>query len=264
VVRVYTLFLVFGKDHARPGLEHINDFLDRCYADNERHILIIDNSLENGLQSSIDNYRVISGDNSCLDFSGWEKGLSFLKEHYSLNGDDILIFCNDSFYRSYSHRIIDGFRPGDVTPESLQDSVAGFVDRYSAPVSVLGCRFDRWIRSNFFIMTFNTSRMLGGLVFPLSPEEIFATDRGQFFSETLDISDGYRANLNKWLFGEGQGCDEYMDEWHGAANISPENFEYFKKKARAILSEQFLSVKIINKGLGILDIKDYVLPEYRY
>jgi len=264
MANVYTLFLVFGKDHVKPGLEHINGFLNRCYADNESHILIIDNALENGLQAATGNHSVISGDNTCLDFSGWEKGLAFLKDHYSLNDDDILIFCNDSFYRSYSHRIIDGFKPGDVTSESLQDTVAGFVDGYSAPVSILGYKFDRWIRSNFFIMTFNTFKKLDGIVFPLPPEEIFGGHAKQFFSETLEISDDYKANLSKWLFGEERGCDEYMGEWHSATNITPDNFEYFKKKARAILSEQYLSVKIINKGLGILDIKDYVLPEYRY
>ena len=264
LANVHALFLVFGKDHVKPGLRHIYDFFDRCCADHESHILIIDNAMEDGLQASIDNYRVVSGDNTCLDFSGWEKGFSFLADCHSLSDEDILIFCNDSFFRSYSPRVIDGFRPGDITPGALHDRIAGFVDRYSAPVSILGYKFDRWIRSNFFVMTLNTFKKLDGLVFPLPPEKIFSAHAGQFFSGTLDVSDDYRANLNKWLFGEEAGCDMYMDEWHGATGLDRDNIEFFRKKARAILSEQFLSVKIANKGLGILEINGRVMPQYRY
>lgn len=262
MAKVYTLFLVFGKDHVKLGLTHINAFSKRCYPGYKSHILIIDNALENDVQATTGDQSITSGDNSCLDFSGWEKGVSFLENHFEMNGNDVLIFCNDSFYRSYSYKVINGFQPEEVTPDSLQDRVAGFADSYRMPVSVLGYKFDKWIRSNFFIMTYKNYKKLDGLVFPLPPEEIFDTNIKHFFSDTFNISDNYKGYLRKWLFGKDQGYDEYTGKWHNAVDVTPETFEYLKKKARAILSEQFLSVKIINQGLSILDIKRHVPPKY--
>ena len=87
-------------------------------------------------------------------------------------------------------------------------------------------------------------------------------DIKHFFSDSLDISDNYKGYLRKWLFGEEECYDEYSGKWHNATDITEDNFNYFKKKAKAILSEQYLSIKISNAGMEILDIKCHVPPEY--
>ncbi|MFM0145481.1 hypothetical protein [Paraburkholderia sp. RL18-085-BIA-A] len=256
--RVIALFLVYGRTFTDEGISHIRKIFGRMLPDSELQIIIIDNKLDQPYENTGKPVWEISGDNALGEFTGWDHGYEFARRKLNLNENDLILFANDTFFRRnyraggvgymdfFDHPLLDGH---DLTKECI-----GYLDDFPREVELMGIRYTSWIRSNVFFIPFNVCEKLGKFTFPLPEEEIFAPSYKAFWGKTNKISDNWKAYISSWLFGYSDPkFPEYQLHWHSARAPNEENFALFKRKARAILSEHYLTARLHGMNCPIID-----------
>ena len=203
---------------------------------------IIDNKIDkeyDGIDVAT-GFRLISGDNSQREFSGFQKVIEkFRKEVESY---DVVHFVTSAFdqlftgYREY-------FDLNHLYPILHRPLCLGHIDAYDKPVSLMGSTSQSWIRTCFFY---------------ISPQYIYTLrelnsirDGSKFFDKTGkflnngNIDETYILYLKKWLYGEKmQGL-----VWHGTMK----NDREFADKALSIINEHMLSIRLRSIGVNLVD-----------
>ncbi|MCC8401219.1 hypothetical protein LJ655_04795 [Paraburkholderia sp. MMS20-SJTN17] len=256
--RVIALFLVYGRTYADEGLSHIRKMVERMLPNAKLQIIIIDNKIDQPFENMDGPIWEVAGDNTLGEFTGWDHGYQFAKRVLDLNADDLILFANDTFfrrnYRDGGVSYMDFFERSIVEGHDLTRECIGYLDDFPRSVELMGIRYTSWIRSNIFFLPFNVCENLGKLTFPLPEEEIFASDYHTFWGDTRKISDNWKAYISSWLFGYvDPKFPEYQLHWHSARKPDAENFAFFKRKARAILSEHYLTARLHAAGIPIID-----------
>lgn len=259
VARVYIIYLIYGQAHLKSGLKSLESIMDKMFPGVSRTCLIVDNSVTHPtIQQISPDYWQLSGENSCWEFSGWDHGYQFANKHFGLGNRDVILYANDTFHRrAYSlggSSFLDEFNSDLVFGHDLTQEVIGYLDDFPKEVSLMGIRYDSWIRSNIFLIPFNIAERLYPLVFPLQHDEIFSSDMHKFWSETDKISENWKAYISSWLFGtENPDYPEYLLHWHKAQPVNSDNWDFFKTKALCILSEHYLTARLHQWGVSIIN-----------
>ncbi|WP_233800165.1 hypothetical protein [Paraburkholderia sp. HP33-1] len=256
--RVIALFLVYGRTYADEGISHIRKMVERMLPNAKLQIIIIDNKIDQPFENMDRPIWEVAGDNTLGEFTGWDHGYQFAKRVLDLNADDLILFANDTFfrrnYRDGGVSYMDFFDRSIVEGHDLTKECIGYLDDFPRSVELMGIRYTSWIRSNVFFLPYNVCENLGKLTFPLPEEEIFASDYRTFWGGTGKISDNWKAYISSWLFGYSDSkFPEYQLHWHSARKPDAENFAFFKRKARAILSEHYLTARLHAAGIPIID-----------
>lgn len=260
--RVIALFLVYGRTFTDEGIAHIRKIVERMLPESRLQIVIVDNKITQRHEKLDQPIWEISGDNTLGEFTGWDHAYSFAKHTLNLDENDLILFANDTFFRRnyrdggvgymdfFNRELVDGH---DLTRECI-----GYLDDFPRDVELLGIRYTSWIRSNVFFIPFNVCEKLGKLTFPLPEEEIFAPDYQTFWGPTSKISENWKAYISSWLFGKfDPRFPEYQLHWHSAKHPDARNFAFFKGKARAILSEHYLTARLHAMNCPIIDANLY-------
>ncbi|KVC82117.1 hypothetical protein [Burkholderia ubonensis] len=260
--RVIALFLIYGHAHMDEGIAQIHKIVDRMLPGAGLHIIVANNKIDQPYEDTSGEVWEISGDNRLGEFTGWEQGYKYAKRTLNLNSDDLILFANDTFfrrqYRDGGVGYIDFFDRSLVEGRDLTRECIGYLDDFPRTVELMGIRYTSWIRSNVFFIPFDICERLGQLTFPLSEQDIFSSDPQLFWSETAKISNNWKAYISSWLFGKvDPAFPEYQLHWHSAKPVSDENFAFFKKKARAILSEHYLTARLHAMNCPIIDANLY-------
>lgn len=265
--RIVVVFLIYGRAHLDEGIAQINQILGRMFPDSAVQTIVVDNKLEAGFESGTDAVREISGDNSLGEFSGWDHGYAYARRTLGLNSDDLVFFANDTFfrrsYRDGGNGFLEFFDRQLVEGHDLTRECVGYLDDFPRDVELMDIRYRSWIRSNIFFIPFDICERLGKLSFPLPEEEIFSDDCQRFWSDTDKISDNWKAYIGSWLFGrQDPAYPEYRLNWHSACEVDADNMAMFRKKARAILSEHYLTARLHAMACPIVDANRYeLLPD---
>lgn len=256
---IYINYLIYGTEHLDSGIKHLENILDRVLPGVPRTWLIVDNSIIfPTIQQTTTNRWLISGDNSVWEFSGWDRGYQFIKEQFSSMDGDVILYANDTFHRrAYSlggSSFLDEFNANLVFGHDLTQEVVGYLDDFPRDVTLMGISYNSWIRSNIFIMPSEIANRLYPFVFPLRPDEIFSSSMQDFWGGTNKISDNWKAYISSWLFGiTNPVYPEYLLHWHKAQPVNSNNWVFFKIKARCILSEHYLSARLHDLGVPIIN-----------
>ena len=80
----------------------MSGLLSKNNSNTEYVYIVVDNYNEDLFLEVYGNIHVLSGDNTNWEFSGWQKGLIYIKENIEC---DLIMFLNDSL-RSYKHEIL--------------------------------------------------------------------------------------------------------------------------------------------------------------
>jgi hypothetical protein len=257
--RIYINFLVHGSEQLESGLSHIETILDKMFPGVPRTWLVVDNSVNQSMVQQINPDRwLISGDNSLWEFSGWDHGYKFIRDQFCLVTGDVIIYANDTFHRrayslgGISH--LDEFNADILRGHDLTQEVIGYLDDFPRSVTLIDIKYDSWLRSNIFMIPADIAERLYPLVFPLSPDEIFSGNMQKFWGETSKISENWKAYISSWLFGtKNPAYPEYRLHWHKVQQVNSDNWEFFKIKARCILSEHYLTARLHDWGVPIID-----------
>jgi hypothetical protein len=188
---------------------------------------------------------VIEHDNSGREFGGYQAGLDFLNPRVGEAGDYLIV--NDTFaihYEFYSEHFAALKRR--ICDNVLKHRIAGQVDQHQECLSLGELMSDRWVRSNLmFIDSAALKSIRCRLYVPEVDSWILDTsDPAEFFGD--QVGPATRAKLSKWLFEPGG--------WYGAAPLSIENQRRLCDKARSILQEFYLTMRLNRAGTAVLDL----------
>ncbi len=258
--KIIILFLVYGNKHVQSGLEKIEEIISRMFPSTNTDYLVIDNNLPTSFCGKKANILTIGGDNTLFEFSGWDHAISYMHENMNYSNESLVLFVNDTFHRrdyKQGKDYLDFFDLSIINNKDVMNSAIGYLDDFPRDVSLNGIKYNNWIRSNIFFLPAHIVRE----IYPLSysaifePQAIFSNDPNYFWSNTDSISENWKAYISSWLFGTiNNNYPEYNLNWLKATPAGAENHEYFKKKALCILSEHYLSARLLNMSTPIINI----------
>jgi hypothetical protein len=262
VSRVFVIALCFGEEHIAGMLDVVDKFVGGNFPDTDRQLLVVNNQEEHPLEVYRYGGTYINGDNNQHEFSGWQRGISYLARNFFPSATDAVVFLNDTVHRrSYTaggDRYFEAYQiDHDGPPPAIW--AAGYLDDFPKEVSINGLKFSNWIRSNLFAMNWRAVQLVSPLVFPCSWDEVFDnSNTDQFWGKEAPMSANWMAYISSWLFGtDDPRFPEYRLRWIRSERLCPENRKYFQKKAMSILSEHYLTARLLKSNVKIFDFNIY-------
>jgi hypothetical protein len=160
-LKLAVLYLLYpqgaGYSRERP-LATLRKMLGRLNAGQQ--LVIIDNSASHEYAGRVDDLTYeISGDNSSREFSGWQRGLEYLREQSQQF--DACLFVNDTFlHRSWSERF--ALRQSLLEVATSRPCMLG-TEMFAPPGEILGNPLNNYIRTHLFLMSGRVVGHLGNL-----------------------------------------------------------------------------------------------------
>lgn len=254
---VFVIGLCFGREHLSGMLAVATNFCMQNLPHHNVHNIIVDNkTTENAEEAS--NQIILAGDNSCYEFSGWQKGIDYISRNLSPSDSDIILLINDTIHqRNYSEGGSDFYKKYKIPdPKTMPETwAAGYIDDFPKATQIGGLPLKQWIRSNFILLSYSCISKISPLPFPYPNTLLFNPPGSRtFWGENAPLSDNWKAYISSWLFGEENPLyPEYRLKWIKHGQLNKENWDHFATKARCIMSEHFLSAKLQSAGIPILD-----------
>ncbi len=267
--RTFILYLSYGLNLSDSGLKRIDEISSNLIESSEKIYILIDNKRSNYYSKLDDRTHLISGDNTTLEFSGWDVGYKFIDDNFNLNVNDIIIFANDTFdKRNYSdggREYLKYFDKKYLEKIIFSNLAIGYMDDFPKTVNLMGIEYKSWIRSNIFVISYDLAKKIYPLSFPIARDYIFGTVQERFFKPNMYISENWMAYISSWLFGhEDPNYPEYRLRWLKFEVLSEENRSFFQKKCLAILSEHYLSARLHYLGANIINLNKFPLRVKRH
>ena len=251
------LYLTYGGAY-KEGLAKLDEIVNKMFFGVKVKKVIIDNSLRDSIVLEInESTYLINGDNSQLEFSGWDYGISFINEQFHPSKNTIIAFANDTFHeRNYKdgQNFLDIFDSPLLKEKNVLESAIGYIDDFPKEVRIGDITYKSWIRSNIFFLPISVVNQMYPLTIEFPMDKVFSDDINKFWSESDFISEAWKAYISSWLFGiENYNFPEYRLHWLKAETLRKSNWAFFKKKALCILSEHYLSARLHRLTIPIID-----------
>ena len=218
-------------------------------------IIVISNNIDIQKCNDFDGV-FLHGDNNSMEFSGWQKGLDYIKNHYSIGSIKAYVFANDTFCH---HKPLTVFQRSNYIDgvesciRSTKSSMYGPLSSFGKTFSINNKRIDSWISTYFFIINQKAMEEIlkYTICMPSSNLKNYFGDMANednFFSDNMDMV--LKGHLKNWLFCGGKGLS-----WYKCASLSELNKEQMYLKACSILREKLLTVTLLQGGGDILEIQ---------
>jgi len=247
-MRIITLLVRHGTSEYVNAVQDCDALFARQLPDAERDLLIIDNSQPSDYQEHLGRNRILIGaSNEHWEFSAWDCGLSYLGQRIY---DYHFVNLVTSAFRTLYTRYLDRFDTDMLELIRGRGAAVGHIDYYNEPVTLLGRSLQAWVRSSFMFLPPEELALLGSLVSVTNRESFFSERPDAPFRPDAALSSNYRNYILDWLTGAGTGQGV---EWHSRFCLTPENLDFFKAKALAILNEQMLGVRLRAQGCTLVD-----------
>jgi hypothetical protein len=197
----------------------------------------------------------LAGDNTNREFSGWDRGLHWLRSNREVSPNDVIILTNDTFHRSYGTDYLELFRPREVARALRSNALVGYMDAYPEPVTLFGHRLRSWVRSSFLISTARTIFGIAPLQIGSIDDLVFSRAPREFFRLDAPISERYREYIQTWLFGDQPTTGDFREAWHSQAPLAESNLDSMRAKAKCIFAEHLLSAKARALPVKLVDVR---------
>jgi hypothetical protein len=251
---LYTIFVQYTTEQTESALRHLNK-LERILTPlgaSER--IMIDNYLPNETSIILDSQVIYGGDNTYMEFSGWQIGLEKLVSKVKINDKDVILIANDSFHRNYKPDWIEGFNGKHFHLASKKKYLIGWTDQFIDPINIMGKERKGWIRSNCFIINYGLLRQILPFFIEQKPDSIFTKKNNSFFKENSPLPFTYREYLKVWLFGEKSSHINFYNQWYKSEPLNENNYDFFIRKAYSIICEHSFSFRAVDAGGKLLSI----------
>lgn len=239
-LKIAAVYLQYDRNKYPYSFQYVSGLLNKINCDIE--YVCVDNYNQEDFLEVHGNVHILSGDNTNWEFSGWQKGLNYVRENIDCN---VILFANDSL-RSYKYKMLEMPYLEEMLEYSIkQNLLTGKIDSTGqGDFSFLGYNLSTWVCSNVFA----------------GPNKIFE-DCGIDSSYLFDI-DSIIEDVDKFLNNDQLGMDlrnhiyNWLSHcWHSKFDVR-KDLQLFKNKTKAILNEKLLTAKIIKSGYNVLNIVD--------
>lgn len=252
--RLAVIYVEYNPEKYAGAFERVRSYLDML--SQERVVYVVVNNKDEGDKSSAlgDRTYYVQGDNVEREFSGWQKGLVFLRRNNI--PFDVLLFVNEAFeaeipsyLRNHSVRWI-------VFKTYFFRSASGAIDTAWEKIKIRDKNTRAWINTNCFFIPRSLSEKLGTIISidrdaidEYLPESFPGS--GKIFLDNAPLNDVYKERVVKWL----------TERWRNRLVLDEKTWPLFRAKAKAMFNEALLSIRIRELGYLILP---YSLPVFAF
>ncbi|OGP55713.1 MAG: hypothetical protein A2Y65_03105 [Deltaproteobacteria bacterium RBG_13_52_11] len=256
-MKLAILFLEYDNGKYINSFESFKSYVEQ-FKNCDKNYFIVDNlkTGDNFLKLNKTLCR-IDGDNSGWEFSGWQRGLSYLRNN-NINYDAVL-FANDAFF-AYGWSLLEYSDRINLSKWLINgNSIMGHIDTKNIQLEVFGNDVSEWVCTNCFFLPRRIIEKLDSVVslnddklhsivsekFPGGLEE---QDYIKYFKYNSDLNDNYKTMVITWL----------IKEWHDRFKINEATWDIFRNKLRSLLNESLLTARIKKLGYNIESYKNYI------
>jgi hypothetical protein len=195
----------------------------------------------------------IGGSNRAWEFSAFDEGVEWLRLQDRLR--DVTLLATDAF-AAYGGEFIDLVDEGILRFCRRQAAAVGWIDSFEEPCRLFGTAYNDWLRTSYLILPSTALAGVEPFAAPMSEDELFDTDWRRRWKRDAPVSPSLRRRIDHWLTGlaEGQRLAA-ADTWHSRFDVDAGTFPFFKAKARAILREHHLSIRLRAARVRIFDLR---------
>jgi hypothetical protein len=217
--------------------------------------LVLNNSCLNSstFQDSCRNFYCVKHDNTGAEFGGYQAGLDIITKNVSKPFD--LIIINDTattHYRLKKEHLRAFTRS---MTEKVPNRVVGQVDRSPLPsLQIDDLETSRWVRSNLVGLDHRALMALDYKVYQPSLNDYINNSATDFFTEHIKATT--QEHISQWLFGK-DGLT-----WYGAAPLTVHNCEKMAAKARSIVQELHLAMRLEKNKTRFIQPKRTLLERF--
>ena len=243
-MKILCLYLRYGANDYPGSFEKLMEwYQDKQQAANvDLSVWIIDNKIDKEYDGVdvVSGFRLISGDNSQREFSGFQKVIEKFRDEIELY--DVIHFVTSAFNQLYT-KYLEYFDLSHLYPILHRPIWLGHIDTFDQPISLLGSISQSWIRTCFFFLSPLNLYALNDINYLRDKSKFF--DKNSKLLNNGNIDDVYKKYLQEWLYGEQlQGMT-----WHGKIKSDGE----FEDKALSILNEHMMSIRLRSNGVNLID-----------
>lgn len=248
--KVVGLLVVYYEDYFTSAVTRFESLLAKLSDD--YLLIIISNNTTLSSSNCSDHSLWLEGDNSLREFSAWDKGLVYCRDHQLLADNGLLVLANDTFchhnhFGLVTRRIFtSAFRA--LLRKPSEPIIAGEVHSFGHNFQILGKSSSSWVSTYLFGMTTELFRRLGRLT-PESGLDSFFTGQSEHDFIGGPISKHLAEHIQRWLFSP-----EQKNSWYRAGHLNQSNRNSYIGKAKSILCEKFLSAEVNAVGGQIRSI----------
>lgn len=247
-MRILTLLVRHGTTKYTNALDDIQAMFARQLPDVVHECVIVDNSLPPDHVAELQpGVWLIGSSNVSWEFSAWDSGVAYMGDR--LMDYDFVHLATSAFRQLYV-KYLDRFDSRMLGSIRGRAAAVGHIDYYNAPVTLLGCRSQAWLRTSFVMLPPAEIKLLGSLTSVRSGLPFFSGRVEAPFLDGAPVSEGYRQNILGWLTGDGT---EQGTEWHSRFKLDQATLPFFESKTLAIFNEQMLSNRLRAQGCAIVD-----------
>ena len=234
-MRIVALFLQYDSEKYPNSLYYFRKYFEylRGY---EKQLIVIDNKIESDYIKHSDDFTVINGDNRLWEWTGWQRGIDYLKEN---NIDyDAIIFANDAFMAPGGVSDLYGIicNPENIMAAIEQGKMLGSECGYPVYGDYIidGYKIETYKRTNCFVIPQKVIEKLKTIYhkdldfylsyIPKNPEF-------PYFADNAPLNGMMKRHL----------VDVFENRWHSSPG-SIENYkELFRMKSYALINEFLLA-----------------------
>jgi len=248
-----------GRSTALVSVHYYPDYQRRCLREIERlkravpigqHVGMLNGGADLMARiGDIPTAQWVQHDNQGQEFGAYQRGLD---ELLKTDRPDWVIFMNDTL--GTHTRLPDGFlqrlqRIIELPPSSLP-LMAGVEHRLERSMQIKGHRGSRHMRSHVVALNKVALDVLDQRIRAAEIDTLIAGEatRESFFS--ADCDPGLQMRLASYLFQTDAAL-----KWYRAAPLTPDNCAAMARKARAILQEFYLSLRLESASTIFIDLR---------
>ena len=246
----YMILLVYYPKYLGVLAVYVKALIDKCSI--VRLVVVVNNpdisvdALRDHFGFVGDGLDVVFHDNVGAEFGGYQLGLDVLRP--KLDVRSAVLICNDTFcmHRYFSseqlHELVKAIEARVPTAR-----VIGNVQQLAVRNGVFGIGATRFVNSSIFALNWQAMSALEFRIYcpELNSLVVASPDPDLFFSPEISLS--FRNQMRRWLFSSNGG-------WYGAADLSEKNCRQLAAKARAILQEAYISMRLDAAYVEFVDI----------
>jgi hypothetical protein len=249
-MRIITLLARHGNEAYPDAVSNVDDFFAGQLSAVDHEMVIIDNSLPEGLRQTVGpGCAVIGGSNALWEFSAWDSGVEYLGDRIS---DFDFVHLATSAFKALDCHYLDCFSPEMLSLVLGKSTAVGHIDYYPAPIVIEDESSQAWLRSSWILLPWPELKMLRSVVSLDDRSVFFSGSPDAPFREDAPLSINYERYIVGWLTGGGTGVRNGA-LWHSRLRLGSETLEHFEAKSMAILNEHMLSIRLRLQGCSLVD-----------
>ncbi len=247
-LRILTVFVRAGTATYAEAEERLDVLFATQFPEISRDVIVVDNLLPQGIHEKSAARVVVGGDNSSWEFSGVDMAVRHVGA--ALRQYDLVNVVTSAFEQLYT-AYLERFRPEILTAVRGARACLGHIDCYNSAITIKSYRSQHWLRSCFLTLPVTELLVLGSFVSARHRAPWFSGRAEDPFAPDAPLCTTYRQYLMDWLLGKdiGQGVT-----WHRTLALDGPGLEMFEQKARTILNEHLLGIRLRAAGCRLIDV----------